>query len=53
MMPYSATKSFIDYLAIGLSYELKDKMDIITFDCGRTNTNSMLLEGKENFLTPH
>ncbi len=30
----SLTKTFKSFLAVGLSIELKDKLDVITFECG-------------------
>ena len=31
---YSSTKSFANFLAQGLNYELKDKIDVLSFECG-------------------
>ena len=34
----SMTKTFKSFLAIGLSMELKDKIDFMTFECGQVAT---------------
>jgi len=36
---YSAAKSFVSFLAIGLNYELKDKIDVMNYECGYVRTN--------------
>lgn len=36
---YSASKSFVSYLAQSLNYELKDKIDVINYECGMMRTN--------------
>jgi short-subunit dehydrogenase len=35
---YSATKSLARFLAIGLSYELDGKVDVLSWDCGEVAT---------------
>ena len=35
---YSATKSLARFLAIGLSYELEGKSDVLSWDCGEVAT---------------
>jgi short-subunit dehydrogenase len=31
---YSASKSFSSFLGQGLNFELKDKIDVMSFECG-------------------
>jgi len=35
---YCATKSFVSFLAVGLSYELEGKVDFMTWACGGVTT---------------
>jgi len=35
---YCATKSFVSFIAVGLSYELEDKVDFMTWECGGVTT---------------
>ena len=35
---YSASKAFASFLGMGLNYELKDKMDVMTFELGEART---------------
>ena len=39
MLAYSATKSFLTTLSLGLSIELKDKVDFLSFQCGSVKTD--------------
>jgi short-subunit dehydrogenase len=38
VITYSAAKAFSRFLGQGLNYELKDKIDVISFICGRVAT---------------
>jgi short-subunit dehydrogenase len=38
IITYSAAKAFSRFLGQGLNYELKDKIDVISFVCGRVVT---------------
>ncbi|CDW77317.1 short chain dehydrogenase reductase family protein [Stylonychia lemnae] len=38
---YSASKAFAGFLGQGLNFELKKKMDVMTFECGETRTKLM------------
>jgi short-subunit dehydrogenase len=35
---YSATKSLVSFLSVGLSYELEGKVDVMTWECGYVST---------------
>lgn len=41
LLTYSASKAFASFLGMGLSYELKDKVDVMTFECGETKTKML------------
>lgn len=38
IITYSCSKSFVDYLMIGLNYELKGKIDCMSWMCSGTST---------------
>jgi short-subunit dehydrogenase len=38
MLAYSSCKSFANNLAEGLNFELKDKIDVISYQAGMVNT---------------
>ncbi len=38
VLAYSMSKSFSSYLAEGLNIELKNKIDVLSFQCGEVNT---------------
>jgi 17beta-estradiol 17-dehydrogenase / very-long-chain 3-oxoacyl-CoA reductase len=38
MITYSASKAFASFLGQGLNYELKDSIDVMSFECGETGT---------------
>ena len=40
MLTCSASKAFVSYLAIGLNYELKDQIDVMTYEPGYVDTRS-------------
>lgn len=35
---YGAAKTYQDYLARALAFENKDKMDVLSYNCGMVNT---------------
>lgn len=47
-LAYSSTKSFANFLAQGLNYELKDKIDVISYQPGEVKTK-MTARMKQNF----
>jgi short-subunit dehydrogenase len=38
-LTYSCTKSFVEFLATGLNYELKDRIDVMNYSSGFVRTN--------------
>ena len=38
---YSCTKTFADFLGQGLNFELKDKIDSMSWQCGTVSTNML------------
>ena len=38
LLTYSCSKAFASYLAMGLNYELKDKIDVMTYEAGEVST---------------
>lgn len=40
-LTYCCTKTFADFLAQGLNYELKGKVDVLSWQCGETSTNML------------
>lgn len=48
LLTYSSSKAFISYLGQGLNYELKGKIDAMTFECGEVSTK--LLKKKRSSL---
>ncbi len=40
-LTYSASKIFADYLAQGLNYELKGKVDVLSWQCGEVSTKML------------
>ncbi len=38
IITYSATKSFVSFIAQGLDYELKEKIDFTTYEAGEVTT---------------
>ena len=49
---YSASKSFSSFLAQGLNFELKDKIDVISFELGRTDTKMSKATNRKGLLSP-
>jgi short-subunit dehydrogenase len=47
-LAYSCTKTFSSFLAEGLNYELEDKVDVLSFQCGQVRTK--LLKGYDKSL---
>jgi len=41
ILTYSCTKTFASFLAQGLSYELKGKVDCLDWECGETKTKML------------
>ena len=41
---YSSTKAFLINFAQGLNYEVKNKIDVMTYNCGDTTTKLMTIE---------
>ena len=39
VLPYSCAKTFSDFLARGLNFELKGKVDCLSWQCGEVKTN--------------
>ncbi len=52
IITYSASKSFSSFLGQGLNFELKDKVDVLSFECGEVSTK--LLGNRKGFgvITP-
>jgi short-subunit dehydrogenase len=40
-LTYSCTKTFVDFLGQGLNYELKNKVDCMSWQAGETSTNML------------
>jgi len=51
-LTYSCTKTFVDFLGIGLSYELEGKIDCLSWRPGFVSTNMVKKEAKGWILTP-
>ena len=49
-LAYSASKAFASYFGQGLNYEIKDKIDVLSFECGETSTK--LLRRKPSLTVP-
>jgi short-subunit dehydrogenase len=41
ILPYSCAKSFSSFLGEGLNIELKDKVDVLSFQCGEVATKML------------
>ena len=41
ILTYSCTKTFAGFLAQGLSYELRGKVDCLSWECGETKTKML------------
>jgi len=50
---YSATKSLASFLAIGLSYELEGKVDVLAWECGEVATKMTKKRPGGLVLGPH
>ena len=46
ILPYSMSKTFSSFLAEGLNIELKNKVDVLSFQCGEVSTK--LIGNKRN-----
>lgn len=49
---YSASKSFVSFLAQGLNYELKNKVDVISFEPGEVETKMLSGHKGRGMITP-
>ncbi len=45
IIAYSCSKAFSTFLGQALHYEVKEKIDVISFECGETNTK--MLKGRK------
>jgi len=52
ILDYSCTKTFVDFLGQGLSYELEGKVDCISWRAGYVSTNMVKREAKGWVITP-
>ena len=52
ILTYSASKSFASFLGQGLNVELKDKVDVISFECGEVSTKLLGKRSGFGVITP-
>lgn len=51
ILAYSAAKSFSSFLGEGLNVELKDKIDVLSFQCGEVKTKLLGNRGGPQVIT--